>query len=53
MFDINYIYIYIEYLIVIVFLDMELIGKIIISYIVNYFFSFRILFLYDQVNFEC
>lgn len=28
MFDINYIYIYIEYLIVIVFLDMELIGKI-------------------------
>lgn len=32
--DINYIYIYIEHLIVTVLLDMELIGKTIISYIV-------------------
>lgn len=45
--DINYIYIYIEHLIVTVLLDMELIGKTIISYIVNRSFSFRILFLYD------
>lgn len=46
--DINYIYIYIEHLIVTVLLDMELIGKtIIISYIVNHSFSFRIFFLYD------
>lgn len=45
--DINYIYIYIEHLIVTVLLDMELIGKTIISYIVNHSFSFRILFSYD------
>lgn len=45
--DINYIYIYIEHLIVTVLLDMELIGKTIISYIVNHSFSFRILFFYD------